>query len=265
MIRRTSIRSLIERGLRKGQFLPYYQPIIDARDGSILGAEALARWQLKGELIPPSQFIDYAEESGLIRQITDQLIDKLLQDLKALGWVGSHRYISINVMPDQITESRFCEQLLAALSEHGIPGRNIAVEITERRKLHNLAEGRRRLEQLEASGIRVEIDDAGTGFGGFAYVQELPVGTIKIDKMFVDTLRTREDAKHQVLEAIVSFAQKSGLETIAEGVETTEQVDDLLRMGVHAIQGYVYARPMPAADLINWIAAGGIQVPAGRA
>jgi sensor c-di-GMP phosphodiesterase-like protein len=265
LVRRRSVGNLIQQGIRRGEFIPYYQPIVDARDGSLLGAEALVRWRHKGKLIPPAQFISYAEETGLIGPITAQLVNYVLKDLKTLGWSGTHRYISINVVPDQITETPFCSTLIERLQAAGIPGRNLAVEITERSKLHDLEEGRRRLECLVAAGIDIKIDDAGTGFGGFSYVQELPVHTLKIDKMFIDTLRTEGDAKRQVLDAIIHFTQKSGLGAIAEGVETQEQVNYLLRMGVFAIQGYVYARPMPFRDLLDWIAARGVRIPAGTA
>ena len=130
----------------------------------------------------------------------------------------------------------------------------MSVELTERRQFTDLESGRRALGKLVANGIDVKLDDAGTGFGGFSYVQELPIGTLKIDKMFVDTLRIGGDAKRQVLDAIVRFAQTSGLQTIAEGVETPEQVAQLSAMGVFAIQGYVYAKPMKGDDFIRWMA-----------
>jgi sensor c-di-GMP phosphodiesterase-like protein len=261
MMRRTSVDSVLRRGLRDDEFLPYYQPIVDARNGTVLGAEALARWYHGGKLIPPAQFIPFAEESGLIRPITEQLVKKVLRDLRRFGWVGTDRYISINAVPDQIQKTDFCEVLVKQLEESGIPGRNFAVEITERRKLADLAEGRRHLLVLSGAGVDVKIDDAGTGFGGFSYVQELPVSTLKIDKMFIDTLRAGGDAKRSVLDAIIKFAMTSGLETIAEGVETVEQIEQLVALGVHAIQGYVYARPMPASELMKWIEAGGALKP----
>jgi EAL domain-containing protein (putative c-di-GMP-specific phosphodiesterase class I) len=262
LVRRASLAHLLRRGIRNNEFVPFYQPIVDARDGNVLGAEVLARWNRKGRMISPGLFIQYAEDNDLIEPITEQIIGKVLVDIKELGWVGSDKYISINAVPDQITHSGFCDYLVAKLAESGVPGKNIAVELTERRQLADLTEGRKRLLQLVEAGVDVKIDDAGTGFGGFSYVQELPVHTLKIDKMFVDTLRSRDDAKRPVLDAIIDFAKASGLETIAEGVETQEQVDHLLKSGVHAIQGYVYAQPMPVAELRSWMAAGKARVPA---
>lgn len=265
LVRRMSQVNLIRQGLRRHEFFPHYQPIVDARSGSLLGAEALVRWRRHGKLIPPSQFIEYAEEGGLIAPITDQLIVSILADLRRLGWIGTDRYISINVTPNQIMKSEFCETLVNRLAESGIPGGNVAVEITERQGLSDLQEGRRRLSRLAAAGIDIKIDDAGTGFGGFSYVQELPISTLKIDRMFVDTLRAQGDAKRPVLDAIIHFAQTSGLGLIAEGVETQAQVSYLANAGVQAIQGFVYARPMPVDQFISWIEARGAQVPSGLA
>lgn len=120
--------------------------------------------------------------------------------------------------------------------------------------MKNLTAGRDHLLCPADAGVDIKIDDAGTGFGGFSYVQELPVSTLKIDKMFVDTLLAEGDAKRPVLDAIIRFAKESGLSTVAEGVETKEQVDYLVQAGVHAIQGYVYSRPMPAEKLMGWVA-----------
>jgi sensor c-di-GMP phosphodiesterase-like protein len=253
LVRQTSAASLMRQGLRRSEFLPYYQPIVDGRDGSVLGAEALVRWYRRGKLIPPVQFIPYAEDNGLIGPITEQIVTKVLKDLKYLGWLGTNRYISINADPDQIMNTDFCASLVKHLTDSGVPGKNIAVEITERRQLRDLAAGRGRLLCLVSAGVDIKIDDAGTGFGGFSYVQELPVSALKIDKMFVDTLRAEDDAKRPVLDAIIHFARVSGLSTIAEGVETNEQVDYLVKAGVYAIQGYVYSRPMPAAKLMSWV------------
>jgi EAL domain-containing protein (putative c-di-GMP-specific phosphodiesterase class I) len=222
LARQTSVASLMREGLRQSEFLPYYQPIVDGRDGSVLGAEALVRWSRRGKLVPPGQFVPEAEENGLIGPITEQVVKKVLKDIKKLGWVGTNRYISINAEPDQIMKTDFCKSLVKQLTDSGIPGRNIAVEITERRQLTDLAVGRDRLLCLANSGVDIKIDDAGTGFGGFSYVQELPVSTLKIDKIFIDTLRAKGDAKRPVLDAIIHFARESGLSTIAEGVETNE-------------------------------------------
>ena len=251
---RSSMSFLIQEGLRRESFVPYYQPIIDSRDGTLLGAEALARWEMPdGKIIPPLQFISYAEENGLIQAITLQLSKKIVADIVRLGWSGTDRYISINLVPDQLENMEYVSYLMKLLKSHSLSTRNVSLEITERRQFVNLQKGKEVLEQLVKSGIEVKLDDAGTGFGGFAYIQELPIGTIKIDKMFVDTLRAGRDAKRPVLDAIVEFARISKLDTIAEGVETQEQIKQLASIGAHVIQGYVYGKPMPMDEFAAWI------------
>jgi sensor c-di-GMP phosphodiesterase-like protein len=254
--RHTSTAFLIERGLKRNEFLPYYQPIVDSRDGSVLGAEALVRWQTKGQkLVPPGQFIPFAEENHFIEPITDQLEKKVLDDIKRFGWQDSNRFVSINAVAEQITDSPFCEKLLRRLAEKNIPPKNISVEITERHQFSDLDRGRAALQRLVDAGVEIKLDDAGTGFGGFSYVQELPITTLKIDKMFIDTLRQEKqaDPKRAVLQAIIDFAKAANLHIIAEGVETEEQVSHLSLAGVFAIQGFVYSQPMPAEEFIRWM------------
>lgn len=250
---RGSMDFLIQEALRQRAFVPYYQPIVDARDGRLLGAEALIRWVTPdGKVVPPGQFIPHAEETGLIQPITLQLTEQIVSDVAQLKWANSDRFISINLVPEQLENMGYVQHLQSLITRHGISQRNISVEITERRQFEDMAAGKRVLEALVQSGIEVKLDDAGTGFGGFAYIQELPIGTLKIDKMFIDTLRSGDDAKRPVLDAIVEFARISRLDTIAEGVETLDQVRQLSDLGVHAIQGYVFGKPMPLADFEEW-------------
>jgi sensor c-di-GMP phosphodiesterase-like protein len=211
---------------------------------------------MKGrKLIPPGQFIPFAEENHLIEPITDQMEEKVFDDIKRFGWQNSDRFVSINAVAEQITDSSFCAKLVRRLAEKNIPSKNISVEITERHQFPDLDRGRAALQHLVDAGIEIKLDDAGTGFGGFAYIQELPITTLKIDKMFIDTLRQEKDAdpKRAVLQAIIDFAKAAGLHIIAEGVETEEQVSRLSLAGVFAIQGFVYSRPMPAEDFIRWM------------
>jgi len=257
LMRRASMGFLIEQGVKRGEFVPYYQPIVDSRDRSVLGAEALVRWITRdGEPIPPGQFIPYSEENHLTEPITEQLVERIMEDIKRLGWQDTNRFVSINAVAEQITDSPFCEKLIRRLAESQIPAKNFSVEITERHQFSDLERGRAALRYLVDAGIEIKLDDAGTGFGGFSYVQELPIGTLKIDKMFIDTLqREGGDPKREVLFAIIEFAKAARLKVIAEGVETEEQVARLKDAGVYAIQGFVYARPMPAVEFIRWMQA----------
>lgn len=250
---RGSLDFLLKEALRQGAFVPYYQPIVDARDGRLVGAEALLRWITPdGKVVPPGQFIPHAEESGLIQPITLKLTEQVVSDVSRLKWAGSDRFISINLVPEQLETADYLRHLQALTDQHGVSPSQVSVEITERRQFEDMAAGRRVLEDMVQAGFEVKLDDAGTGFGGFSYVQELPIGTLKIDKMFVDTLRSGQDAKRPVLDAIVEFARISRLKTIAEGVETEDQVRQLAALGVHAIQGYVFGKPMPFDEFKAW-------------
>lgn len=251
---RQSLGRVIKDALRFSEFVPFYQPIVDSRNGQVLGAEVLARWRRgNGEIVPPYQFIPFAEDSGLIIEITEQLVEKVTADLKRFGWNKTGQFASVNIVPEHLDSDVFYKLLTQGMERHGLIPKNISLEITERRQIANLAQARKALDAFFEYGIDLKLDDAGTGYGGFSYVQELGISTLKIDKMFVDTIQS-DDVKRSVLDAIIAFAKSSELKTIAEGVEDKAQVEYLEQHGVYAIQGYVYAKPMPAEDLVGWLA-----------
>jgi sensor c-di-GMP phosphodiesterase-like protein len=169
-----------------------------------------------------------------------------------MNWHYSDRFISINIVPKHIENDTFYHFLTTAMIEQKIPPKNISLEITERLQIDDLKTARAQLNKYFAFGIDLKLDDAGTGYGGFSYVQELGINTLKIDKMFIDTIDSN-DVKASVLQAIINFAQTSKLKTIAEGVEEISQVNYLAKHNVFAIQGYVYAKPMAKEDLVVWL------------
>ncbi|MEW6994725.1 EAL domain-containing protein [Colwelliaceae bacterium MEBiC 14330] len=251
--KRQSLRRVIMEALKHSEFEPFYQPIIDSRTQEVLGAEMLVRWRKpNGNIVPPSQFIPFAEDSGLIIDITEQLVTKVLKDIVSMKWQKTDRFISINIVPKHIESDRFYQFLTSAMIEQKIAAKNISLEITERLQIDDLKTARSQLDKFFTFGIDLKLDDAGTGYGGFSYVQELGINTLKIDKMFIDTIGS-DDVKASVLEAIIQFAQTSKLKTIAEGVEQQSQVSYLAKHNVFAIQGYVYAKPMAKKELLAWM------------
>ncbi|MFA0213313.1 EAL domain-containing protein, partial [Vibrio artabrorum] len=217
------------------------------------GAEVLVRWRKNdGSILPAHQFISYVEDSGLIIPITYQLIEKVMRDLINIGWKDGNKFISINIVPEHLTNDHLCQRIVSLCELYKIPTSTISLEITERLKIPNLEQAKATLANFHKYGIHLKLDDAGTGYGGFSYVQELGINTIKIDKMFIDTIG-KTDVKNNVLEAIISFIKTSGLDAIAEGVESQEQVEYLKQQGVYNIQGYVYAKPMNLNELESWI------------
>ncbi|MZG81749.1 EAL domain-containing protein [Photobacterium sp. CAIM 1938] len=248
-----TVKNMIESGIHKKEFIPYYQPIINSVSGEIIGCETLLRWhKSNGEIIPPNAFIDIAEKNKQIYEITDLLIEQVTADIASLKDLNDQFYASINVPPHQLENQTFATKLLQKLSEHDMPNHRLAIEVTERTPFTDLESAKSVMQRLIDNDISIKLDDAGTGFGGFSYLQELPINTLKIDKMFIDTIGTC-DVKANILNAIITFGKKANLIMIAEGVESLDQVEYLRKQGVFLIQGFVYAKPMPFKDFQQFI------------
>lgn len=242
---RRSLKALLQAGLVRREFVPFYQPVVDSRSKRVVGYEALLRWQRGDELIPPGTFIDYAEDQGLILPMTEQLLEQVISDLPLLA---PEQWVSVNLVATHI-EQPLLRQLLA--THHNPSPDQLNFELTERKPIHDIKAATEEITLLQQMGYHFKLDDFGTGYGGFAYLQSLGIRQIKIDKMFVDTIGTN-DLKRSVLDAIIAFGRESGMEMIAEGVETQQQVDYLSQHGVYLIQGYVFGKPMPLKMLPRW-------------
>jgi c-di-GMP phosphodiesterase len=242
---RNSLDGLLKLGLQRGEFLPFYQPIVDSRTHEVVGHEALIRWRRGGDFISPGAFIDYAERQGLIIPMTEQLVRQVVADLKQLA---APQWVSVNLVADHV-ERPYLQELLTRL--HWPDPDRLTFELTERIPISDMKTAAREMANLGLRGYHFKIDDFGTGYGGFSYLQRLGISRIKIDKMFIDTIGT-QDLKRNVLDAIIAFGHKSRMEMIAEGVESQAQLDYLAERGVYLIQGYVFARPMALMDVIHW-------------
>ncbi|WP_413111620.1 EAL domain-containing protein [Thaumasiovibrio sp. DFM-14] len=240
-----SLTQLIDSGIKNDEFIPFYQPIVDAKNKQIVGCEALIRWvKPDGEIISPLSFIPHAETNGQIKPITMQLINKVVQHIIAPQWSYPSFYISLNITPEQLEDNGFAEHIIALLEKHHVCASSFAIEVTERTPFQNLSKAYSCMTKLDKHGIAIKLDDAGTGYGGFSYLQSLPIHTLKIDKMFIDTIGTK-DLKRNILESIIQFGHTAGLTLIAEGVETLQQVDYLLAHNVHYMQGFYFGKAMP--------------------
>lgn len=250
---RQSFERLLLNAVNENEFVPFYQPIVDSRDGRLVGAEVLVRWRRPdGSFLPPADFVPLAEKSGIIVEITEKLIEQVAQDLASWNWASENRFASINIVPEHLASNRLFEHFNKLIAEYRLQASNFSLEITERQQIPDLPKARKTLQKFYDLGINLKLDDAGTGYGGFSYIQELGISTVKIDKMFVDAMELSADVKSSVLESIVAFASTSGLALIAEGVETEAQVDRLAKMGVFVIQGYVYGKPMDSSSFETW-------------
>ncbi len=248
---RASPETRLRRAVRRRQFEPVVQPIVDAKSGRCLGAEVLMRWDhpVRG-LVAPSEFIGQAEQTGLIVPMTDMLMRKARDRLAATLDNFPELYFSFNVTVSQLADPEFPERLDHLFDEQSLPPRNVVLEMIERDAVDaRVGAG---LKELRRRGYRIAIDDFGTGQSSLSVLAKIECDRLKIDREFVRAID--EDASNRpVLDAIIDLARRLNLPTIAEGVETQAQRAYLSAQGVGALQGYLIARPMPVADFVVWL------------
>ncbi len=228
----------------------HVQPQVDAQ-GRIVGGELLMRWQhpQRGN-VPPNVFIPLAEESTLILQIGQMVLQRACEALARLQQAGRHWSLSVNVSPRQFRSPDFVECVSHVLKETGADARGLILEVTEGLLIENWQDAVSRMSELVALGLRFSIDDFGTGYSSLAYLKKLPLYELKIDRTFVrDTPGDPNDTA--IVEAILSVSQHLGLRVVAEGVETQEQAAFLTSHGCQCLQGYLYARPTPLAGWLD--------------
>lgn len=252
--RRLSPRGELEIGIHKREFLVHYQPIVELSTGVCVGAEALVRWKWpSGTMVRPDLFIPLAEETGLITAITDQVVDGVISDLGRTLEQDRSLHVAINISADDIKTGRFLDMVSLKLQKTGIRNEQIWFEATERGVI-DIDAARISLDRARKAGHSVAIDDFGTGYSSLQYLQGLPMDALKIDKSFVDTIG-KGTATSAVTSHIIEMAKELGLFTVAEGVETEEQASYLREHGVTFGQGWLFSKPLTAADFIKFHAA----------
>jgi sensor c-di-GMP phosphodiesterase-like protein len=246
----TPIQRLIN-AIKNREFLVYYQPIIALHNEQCIGAETLIRWQpTDGPLVHPGLFIPLAEETGLIEPLTDLIFEFVLRDMAEQLRTGDF-YISINLSAGDMAKPRFFEFINARLQALGIAPGKIAIEATERGFV-DAEQANDIIRRFRHAGHAIFIDDFGTGYSSLSYLQHLAIDVIKIDKSFVDAIQT-DSVTSSVITHIIAMAKQLHLKTVAEGVETKSQVDFLKQHGVDAVQGYYFAKPMPAQQFLRYL------------
>ena len=244
---RLELQTQLKQALQRNEFVLHYQPQIEISSGRITGVEALVRWQhpVRG-LVPPMQFIPLAEESGLIEPLGEWVLRTACA--QAAAWqrdgIPSLR-MGINISARQFLNPALESMVAQVLADHGLAPDQLEIEITESLSMKNPEETIRILTNFKALGIGIAIDDFGTGYSNLAYLRRFPVHRIKLDRTFVSELGSTS-CSHAIVEAIVAMAHKLDLEVVAEGVETAEQRDQLLRYGCDELQGYWFSRPVDA-------------------
>lgn len=251
MFRNTSILDELDAALSGGQIQPYFQPIFDLEDRKLLGFEMLARWiKPDGSMIPPLAFIPLAESSGRIERLTTELLKQAGAQLGGLLQAQVHLKLTFNVTPDQYLADGFVDTLVSDTTRFNLPHRALVVEVTERQVIADRARAATVTAKLIDAGLRVAIDDAGTGHNGLSAIHALGANYLKIDKFFVDGIALDRKSS-ELVEMLVSLAEKFGMIVVAEGIETEEQIAALLQLGIREGQGFVYSRPVPAAAILQ--------------
>ncbi len=245
----------LERALAAGEFVPYYQPIVDIRSGQLNGAEVLVRWKKPdGSLVLPGAFIPLAESSGLIGDLTRDLMRRVCVEAgPAIGRRPALK-ISFNFAGRLFGDASIVKEVRNIFAGTPIKLSQVVLEVTERDPIENFTATRQTIAALQGLGVRIAIDDVGTGHSGLSYMLKLGVDIIKIDKMFVDAIGTDRNST-TIVETLVDLAHNMRMDVVAEGVENFEQVIHLRELGIRSAQGYVFAPPLPGSAFLQLVEA----------
>ncbi|ROP60207.1 sensor c-di-GMP phosphodiesterase-like protein [Enterobacter sp. BIGb0383] len=247
-----SPRRRLQRALDRRQLRLHYQPIIDIKNNTCVGAEALLRWPgFNGQVMSPAEFIPLAENEGMIERITDYVVEEVFTDLGSYLSAHPGIYISINLSAADFHSPRLISLITDKAQEYSVRTQQIKIEVTERGFI-DVPKTTPVIQAFRQAGYEVAIDDFGTGYSNLHNLYSLNVDILKIDKSFIDTLATNSTS-HLIAEHIIEMAQSLRLKTIAEGVETAEQVNWLLKRGVQYCQGWHFAKAMPPQDFTGWL------------
>jgi diguanylate cyclase (GGDEF)-like protein/PAS domain S-box-containing protein len=254
-VERLMLKSKLRRALERDEFVIRYQPKVDLRSGRIIGAEALLRWRLPGHGdIPPAQFIPLAEETNLILDIGEWVLDRVCLDYRHMqGEVGDPGRISLNLSLKQLRQASFILRCRSVFRRHGVSPTSFELEITETTLMADAKRTVRLLDELYAMGLHLSIDDFGTGYSSLSALQQFPIGTLKIDQSFVrDVSEDAGDAT--IVRTIIDMGRSLGMEVVAEGVESQRHLEFLRRHNCHYAQGKLFGEPCTSEELLALLA-----------
>jgi sensor c-di-GMP phosphodiesterase-like protein len=245
----------IKKALEAGEFIPYYQPIVDISTGKLRGAEVLVRWRkADGTMVLPGAFIPLMESSDLIHDLTRNLMRKVCVEAGPTIGRRPDLKISFNFAGKLFGQPTIVKDVRNIFANSPIKFAQVVLEVTERDPIENFTETRQIIAALQGLGVRIAIDDVGTGHSGLSYMLKLGVDIIKIDKMFVDAIGTDRNST-TIVETLVDLARNMRMDVVAEGVENFEQVMHLRALGVRSAQGYVFAPPLPGSAFLQLVEA----------
>ncbi len=249
-LERLTLESSLRHALGRNEFTLHYQPQVDARTGNVLGVEALLRWRHPERgLVGPSDYIGLLEETGLILSVGEWALTTACEQLRAwhaAGW--SDLRLAVNLSARQVGDPGFVGLLERLVAQHGCVAGKLELEITESVLMQHTRHALDNIEAAHRLGLRIALDDFGTGYSSLSYLQRFPIDTLKIDRSFIRDLPDDPDDA-LLTEAILNMARSLRIGVIAEGVETAAQRDFLSARGCHHMQGYLFGRPMPAAEI----------------
>ncbi|MBO4313885.1 MAG: GGDEF domain-containing protein [Desulfovibrio sp.] len=231
-------------------FTVYYQPKVDISKNDVIGCEALVRWQgSDGRWISPAVFIPVAEETGLVTRIDMFVLRSACRQVLAWQKDGSGAVpVSVNMSVRSILSNGFADNVLRILKEEGTPPSLIDIEITESSFMSDMNTALKAISRLHDAGLHVELDDFGTGYSSLKYLSAMPISVLKIDKTFVDDIYSGKETAQPLVKSIISLADSLGMLTVSEGVEDKNQLAFLVSNGAHVVQGYLFSKPLSAAD-----------------
>jgi diguanylate cyclase (GGDEF)-like protein/PAS domain S-box-containing protein len=248
---RLMLESRLRKALEQGELVIYYQPQVSLVTGRIVGAEALIRWFHPDlGMVPPGEFIPLAEETGLIVPIGDWVLRTACAEARRWQELGFRDLrVAVNISARQFQQNELVDTVSGALRDTGLAAAQLELELTESVIMRNAAETGRRLRALAALGVQLAVDDFGTGYSSLAYLRDFPIRSLKIDRSFVRDM-DRDPRSTTITHAVMALASSLQLKAVAEGVETPEQLALLRRSGCEEMQGYLFARPLPADDFL---------------
>ena len=250
--RRFELEADLRRALAKTEFILYYQPKIDIVTQKIVGAEALVRWNhCERGLVPPKDFIPLSEETGLVVPMGEWILKKACETARI--WSDKLGYpfrVAVNISPRQVTDADLVLMVKNLLGNHGIQPANLELEITESAVMVDVERAKEMFQALHDLGIHISVDDFGTGFSSLSYLRLFPIDSLKIDKSFIDDIPKDSDSCTMV-STLISMAQHLNLKTIAEGLETREQLEFLREHECDQVQGYYFSPPVPETEFFD--------------
>jgi EAL domain-containing protein (putative c-di-GMP-specific phosphodiesterase class I)/DNA-binding response OmpR family regulator len=246
------IEASLVKAIERGELFLQYEPKVRLADRQVLGVEALVRWRCPDfGLIAPGLFIPLIERSGQIGLLTDWVLDEALRELAVLRQQNQPLLMAVNISASDL-KGNLPARIDAALERHGVPPSSLEVEITETAVIRDIERAADVMAQLRQRGVRVSIDDFGTGHASLTYLRTFPIDSIKIDRLFVQHIDA-QPVDQAIVRGVLSLAQSLGLRVVAEGVEDRSQLDRLRELGCEQAQGYYFSRPMTAVQLEHYL------------